>query len=56
MEFAIQKAYPTGKVPLNNSKVDDIVKLQPYNSKIYMSFFVIDSNSIIADEKNENLE
>lgn len=33
LEFPIQDAYPTGKVPLKNSKVDDVVQATIVHSK-----------------------
>lgn len=57
LEFPIQKAYPTGKVPLKKSKIDDVVKLQPYIPEKYMQFYVTLINwPTIADEEDEIVE
>lgn len=57
LKFPEIKAYPTGKVPINKSKIDDVVKLQPYIPEKYMSFFISLINwPTIADEENENIE
>lgn len=39
LSLPIQKAYPAGKVPVKQAKVDDLRKLQPYIPQKHMIFF-----------------
>ncbi|KAF6211276.1 hypothetical protein GE061_014393 [Apolygus lucorum] len=40
LDLPTAKAYPSGKVPMKQAKVDDVAKLQPYIPEKYRPFFV----------------